>query len=98
MPIKTYSHQFDLAGNRTSQQIDGVVDSAVFNNANRITGTSGGGKLLVSGSTDEPAKVKINGGRPWVVFSQMDATSGRLSGFWRWPDNPDSNIPARCIM
>ena len=56
-----YSYQYDPSGNRTSEQVGNLVTSASHNNANQITGTAGGGKLLVAGSTDEPAQVKVNG-------------------------------------
>lgn len=58
---KVHSYQYDLAGNPTSRQSGNQVDSATFNSANRITALGGGGKLLVSGTTSEPAKVKVNG-------------------------------------
>ena len=56
-----YSYQYDSAGNRGSQQAGNIVNTAASNNANQITGLSGGGKLLVTGTTDEPAKIKVNG-------------------------------------
>ncbi len=59
--IKRHSYQYDPAGNRTSEQLDGSVNSAAHNSVNELTGTSGGGKLLVTGHTDEPAKVSVNG-------------------------------------
>ncbi|TAG06926.1 MAG: hypothetical protein EAZ42_13395, partial [Verrucomicrobia bacterium] len=55
------SYQYDSAGNRVSSQKDNVLTSASHNNANQLTATTSGGKLLVAGSTNEPAKVKING-------------------------------------
>ena len=56
-----YSYQYDSAGNRTSAQQGNLVNSAIHDNANRLTSLTGGGKLLVSGATDEPAVVKVNG-------------------------------------
>ena len=56
-----YSYQYDLAGNRTNAQKGSLVNTATVNSANQITGLTGGGKLLVSGTTNEPAKVKVNG-------------------------------------
>ena len=56
-----YTYQYDSAGNRSSQQAGNIVNTATSNSANQITGTVGGGKLLVTGTTDEPAKIKING-------------------------------------
>lgn len=73
----SYSYQYDLAGNRTSQQTGTVVNSATFDKANRITGMSGGGKFLVSGSTDEPAQVKVNG-----VAATVTAPPANLYQAW----------------
>ena len=56
-----YSYQYDSAGNRSSQQAGNIVNTAASNNANQVTDLSGGGKLLVTGTTDEPAKIKVNG-------------------------------------
>ena len=58
---KRYSYQYDRAGNRTSNQSGNTINSSIVNTSNRITDFNGGGKLLVTGTTDEPAKVKING-------------------------------------
>ncbi len=58
---RRYSYQYDKAGNRTSSQGDNQVTSATHNNANQITSMVGGGKLLVTGTTNEPAKIKVNG-------------------------------------
>lgn len=56
-----YSYQYDTAGNRTSAQKGNMANTAASDAANRITGLSGGGQLLVTGTTDEPATVKVNG-------------------------------------
>ncbi len=55
-----YSYQYDSAGNRISQQIGNQITSATHNNANQITSTAGGGKLLVAGNTNKPARVTVN--------------------------------------
>lgn len=59
--LKRYGYQYDPAGNRTSAQDGTTLGSASHDNANRLTAIAGGGKLRVEGSTDEPAKVKVNG-------------------------------------
>ena len=56
-----HSYQYDKAGNRSSEQSGSAVSSALHNNANQITNATNGGKILVSGNTNEPAKVKVNG-------------------------------------
>ena len=59
--LKRYSYQYDKAGNRFSNQSGDAVDTATVDSANRITALTGGGKLLVTGTTDEPSKIKVNG-------------------------------------
>ncbi len=56
-----YSYQYDKAGNRSSEQNGNAVSSATHNTANRLTNLNTGGKMLVAGNTNEPAKVKVNG-------------------------------------
>ena len=59
--LKRLSYQYDKAGNRISTQQDTTLTTATHNNVNELMATSGGGKLLVAGHTDEPAKVTVNG-------------------------------------
>lgn len=59
--LKRLSYQYDKAGNRISTQQDTTLTTATHNNVNELTATSGGGKLLVAGHTDELAKVTVNG-------------------------------------
>ncbi len=56
-----HSYQYDKASNRSSEQTGNAVSSALHNNANQLTNLNTGGKLLVTGNTNEPAKIKVNG-------------------------------------
>jgi RHS repeat-associated protein len=58
---KTFSYGYDSVWNRMSEQVDSTLTSAFYNVVNQLKSRSGGGKLLVAGHTDEPAKVTVQG-------------------------------------
>jgi len=53
--------RYDAAGNRTTTQLDKVVQTHAYNNLNQLTGTTAGGLLRVEGHLDELATVTVNG-------------------------------------
>ena len=60
--LHQYAYLYDAVGNRTSEQIDGNVTGATYNNLNQMTGQSGGGKMVFSGSTGTvPSMVTVGG-------------------------------------
>ena len=59
--LHQYAYLYDAAGNRTSEQIDGNVVGSSYNNLNQLTGQSGGGKMVFSGTLSEPAVVTVAG-------------------------------------
>jgi RHS repeat-associated protein len=60
--LKSYSYDYDPAGNRTGQAIDLGVTKEVPNNLNQlITRQGGAGLLPIRGRTDEAASVIVNG-------------------------------------
>jgi RHS repeat-associated protein len=52
---------YDPVGNRLFAQVDNSVQSGVYNTQNQLLSLTGGGPLLVRGSVDEAAQVKVNG-------------------------------------
>ena len=66
--LAQYAYGYDLAGNRTSEQIGLTVNQTSYNNLNQITAINGGGPLLFTGTLTEPATVTV-GGNPATVDS-----------------------------
>lgn len=73
--IKRYAYSYDLAGNRTSEQIDDAVALASHDNLNRLLTHQPGGVLTFKGTLNEPGTVTING-KP----AQVDATNRFVAG------------------
>ena len=60
--LKSYSYDYDLSGNRTSEVIDTSVNGEIPNNLNQLTNRQGGtGMLPIRGTANEPAWVFVNG-------------------------------------
>jgi RHS repeat-associated protein len=59
--LKRYAYTYDPAGNRTSEQIDDVVVRASYDGLNRLVSQQPGGPLVFAGTTNEPARVMVNG-------------------------------------
>ncbi len=59
--ISQYVYGYDLAGNRTSEQIGLSVTQTGVNNLNQITGSSAGGPLQFSGTLSKPSQVTVAG-------------------------------------
>ena len=65
--LKQYAYGYDLAGNRTSEQIDTGMSQASYNNLNQLTSkTAGSGSMEFAGSLDKQATVTV-GGNPATV-------------------------------
>jgi len=56
---KRYRYAYDLAGNRTAEQVDDVATAATYDNMNRLLTQVPGGAMLFRGTTNEPAKVTV---------------------------------------
>jgi RHS repeat-associated protein len=60
--LKSYSYDYDLAGNRTVEVIDTSVNGETPNNLNQLTDQQGGtGMLPIRGTTNVPSWVFVNG-------------------------------------
>jgi RHS repeat-associated protein len=60
--LKSYSYDYDPAGNRTVEVIDTSVNGEIPNNLNQLTSRQGGtGMLPIRGTTNEFAWVFVNG-------------------------------------
>jgi RHS repeat-associated protein len=67
--LHQYAYLYDAAGNRTSEQIDGNVTGATYNNLNQVTGQSGGGSMVFSGNLSKPAQVTVGGNPATTSYS-----------------------------
>jgi RHS repeat-associated protein len=56
-----FSYAYDLAGNRTREQIDPGVTSSTYNNLNQLTGQNPGGPMQFSGTVNKWATVTVGG-------------------------------------
>jgi len=59
--LERRSWQYDLAGNRTIENLGSETVPAQYNNLNQLTQTGGAGETLVEGTIDEPGSVTVNG-------------------------------------
>jgi RHS repeat-associated protein len=66
--LRRYVYAYDPAGNRTSEQIDNGVTSALHNSMNQTHTLQPGGMLRLAGTTNEPSNVTI-GGQPARILS-----------------------------
>lgn len=72
--LKQYGYTYDPVGNRTSEQVDSVVNSATHNNLNQLLSRQGGGKMRFSGTLSELATVTV-GGNPGTVTQAVSGTT-----------------------
>ena len=60
--LKQFAYDYDLAGNRTSEQIDTGMSQSTYNNLNQVTNISGGSGLMqFAGVLDKQATVTVAG-------------------------------------
>jgi hypothetical protein len=59
--LKRYGYAYDLAGNRTTEQVDDAATQSVHDTMNRLTAQQAGGAMLFAGTTNEPATVTVQG-------------------------------------
>jgi len=74
--LNNYQYQYDLAGNRTTEQIDPAVTGSSYNNVNQLLSQAPGGSMVFSGtvsSVNNPVALTLSG--------QPAAVDG--SGNWR---------------
>jgi RHS repeat-associated protein len=72
--LRRYGYTYDLAGNRTTEQVDDAVTLSTYDVLNRLLSHQAGGGLRIAGSVSEPASVTIQG-KPAIV-----TVDGRFSG------------------
>jgi RHS repeat-associated protein len=59
--VKNYTYGYDLAGNRTKEQIDSGVTTATHNPVNQLTGLAPGGAMEFGGTVNEPSTITLAG-------------------------------------
>jgi RHS repeat-associated protein len=67
--VKRFAYHYDPAGNRTTEQIDNALNSAIHNSLNQITTTSPGGEYRIKGSLSEFSKVSFSNSTNGAVDS-----------------------------
>lgn len=75
-PSATENFAYDFAGNRIRNQKGDSLKTGTFNNLNQLTSLSSGGKLKLSGITDEPSTVTVQG---------QPARMTSATNFTAWP-------------
>ena len=74
--LKQYAYGYDLAGNRTSEQIDNGVSQASYNSANQLTTkTAGSGSMQFAGLVNKPATVSVSGNPATVNHQTTNFTA-----------------------
>jgi RHS repeat-associated protein len=63
---QAYQYQYDLAGNRTTEQIDTNVTGSTHNNLNQLKTQVPGGDMVFTGTVGEPVTMTV-GGNPATV-------------------------------
>lgn len=97
--LKRYGYGYDLASNRTHEQIDNAVVAATHDNLNRLLTHSPGGPIIVAGTTSEPATITIQA-RPAAVdasnaFRGTAATTSGTNTFTVTATDPSGNQATR---
>lgn len=64
--LHQYIYGYDKAGNRTSSQLDSLVNTTQYNNLNQIQNTSAGGATHFKGTLSKPSHVTVNGQAAWM--------------------------------
>jgi RHS repeat-associated protein len=77
--LARYQYAYDLAGNRTSEQIDDAVTGATYNNVNQLVNTQPSGGMYLSGTVSEPSSVTVAGQPALVAADNTFAKTVPLS-------------------
>jgi RHS repeat-associated protein len=79
--LKRLAYRYDLAGNRTTEQIDDGARASTYDALNRLVQQAPGGQLRFAGSVNEPATVTIQG-KPALVdaSNQFSAAVPTVAG------------------
>jgi RHS repeat-associated protein len=60
-PPQAASYQFDLAGNRTLEQVDNNITTSSYNNLNEVSSLASGGMMTFSGTMSAPGTITLAG-------------------------------------
>ena len=90
--LHQYAYTYDPAGTAGSEQIDGDIVSASYNNLNQLTGQSAGGKMVFSGSLNKAGTVSI-GGSPAVITDSDTEFRGTASVAGTNTEPTTNNVP-----
>jgi len=73
--VSTNEYTYDAAGNRLSEQINGALTGASYNNVNELTSQSGGGLLRFRGSINETSTVSVAGVSASLIWTNIAGTN-----------------------
>ncbi len=80
--LKRYAYQYNKAGNRTNEQIDNSVTSAIYDSLNQMTAQQDGGRMFFKGTINEFASVQIkNKTASGSVNATVDSLTNSFQGF-----------------
>lgn len=89
--VKRYAYQYDKAGNRTSEQIDNAVTSAVHNNLNQLVRRQDGGPFRIKGTVNEFSSVQVsNASTADSLYAPVDSTTNSFEAFVKTAPGPNN--------
>ena len=78
---KHFAYAYDKAGNRTSAQESGTVNTYGYNSVNQLVSQSAGGKMRFLGTVSEPATVTVAGSAATVSSTkEFEASATVING------------------
>ena len=87
---KQYTYRYDLAGNRTLEQIDNAVSSATYNSVNQLTARTGAGPMVFEGTVNKDATVTVGG-----IAATVNAQNRFTAQVYVQPGQQNIEITAR---
>ncbi len=89
--IKRYAYQYDKSGNRTSEQVDNSITSAIFNNLNQMIRRQDNGPVRIKGTVNEPSTVLVkNLTTNDSLYATVDSASNSFEAFIKSKPGADS--------
>jgi RHS repeat-associated protein len=91
--LKRYAYQYDKAGNRTSEQVDNAVTSAIYNTLNQMTAQQDGGPMRFKGSVNEFASVLVkNNTNADSARATVDSLTNAFEAFVKMTPGTTNNV------
>lgn len=95
--VKRYAYQYDKAGNRTSEQVDGSVASSTYNTLNQLTAQQSGGAMYFQGTVSKFASLVVkNTTTQDSAKATVDSATNGFEAFVKVAPGPN-NIAIRAV-